>query len=155
MDPFPDLTEMDDDELDAAIRALEEQEQAISMRRRMLHGRIDLLRPVLVQRFEQLVAAGGAPPIDPESGRRSIYAGSGDLDALEGDLGPMPDADAMSTDELRAAIRQLEQIEDDVSLQRRILQGKVDILRAERERRQGGGPSLGLDDLGPILGGGS
>ena len=48
-----------------------------------------------------------------------------------------------------------EQIEDDVSLQRRILQGKVDILRAERERRQGGGPSLGLDDLGPILGGGS
>jgi hypothetical protein len=155
VDPFPDLTEMDDDRLDASIGALEEQERVVSMRRRMLHGRIDLLRPVLVERLEQLVAAGGTPPIEPGSGGRSIYAGTGDLGALEGDLGPMPDTDAMSTDELRATIRQLEHVEDDVSLQRRILQGKIDILRAERERRQGGGPSVGPDDLGSILGGGS
>jgi hypothetical protein len=121
----------------------------------MLHGRIDQLRPVLVERFEQLVAAGGELRVDPGSGGRDIYTGTGDPDALEGDLGPMPDTDAMSTDELRAAIRQLEHVEDDVSLQRRILQGKIDILRAERERRRGGGPSVGPEDLGGILGGAS
>lgn len=155
MDPFPDLTELSDDDLDAAIAALEEAETAVSLRRRLLHGRIDLLRPTLVARLEQLVAAGGVPPIEPEGAGRGLYAGSGDESALEVELGAIPDVDALSTDELRAMIRRLERIEDDVSLERRILQGKIDILRAERARRRAGGPSVGPDDLGAILGGGS
>jgi hypothetical protein len=155
VDPFPDLNELSDDELDAAIAALTEQETHVSLQRRMLHGRIDLLRPVLVARLEELVAAGGVPSVDPGAPGRSIYTGSGDEDALETDLGVIPDTDAMSTADLRATIRALERIEDDVSLQRRVLQGKTDILRAERARRHGGGPSVGPDDLGSILGGGS
>lgn len=155
MDPFPDLNELSDDELDTAIAALTEQETQVSLQRRMLHGRIDLLRPVLVTRLEELVAAGGVPSVDPAAPGRSIYAGSGDEAALEVDLGAIPDTDAMSTEDLRATIRELERIEDDVSLQRRVLQGKIDILRAERARRQGGAPSVGPDDLGSILGGGS
>lgn len=155
VDPFPDLNELGDDELDAAIAALTEQESQVSLRRRMLHGRIDLLRPLLVTRLEELVAAGGMPSVELGDPGRGIYRGTGDEAALEVDLGAIPDTDAMSTDELRATIRQLERIEDDVSLQRRVLQGKIDILRAERARRQGGSPSVGPDDLGSILGGGS
>ncbi len=155
MDPFPDLNELSDDELDAAIAALTEQETRVSLQRRMLHGRIDLLRPLLVARLEELVAAGGMPSVDPGAPGRGIYRGTGDEDPLELDLGAIPDTEAMSTEELRATIRELERLEDDVSLQRRVLQGKIDILRAERARRQGGGPSIGPDDLGAILGGGS
>ena len=46
----------------------------------------------------------------------------------------------------------LEREEDDISLRRRMLHGRIDILRAERERRRRG---LHVDpaDLGPILGG--
>ncbi len=65
----------------------------------------------------------------------------------------MPDVQALSTDELRTMIRELEREEDDVSLRRRFLQGKIDILRTERARRQRGGPHVGPDDLGAILGG--
>lgn len=155
MDPFPDLNELSDAELDTAIAALTEQETQVSLQRRMLHGRIDLLRPVLVARLEELVAAGGVPSVDPAAPGRSIYAGRGDEAALEVELGAIPDTDVMSTEDLRATIRELERIEDDVSLQRRVLQGKIDILRAERARRQGGDPSVGPDDLGSILGGGS
>ena len=155
MDPFPDLNELSDAELDTAIAALTEQETRVSLQRRMLHGRIDLLRPVLVARLEALVAAGGVPSVDPDAAGRSIYAGRGDEAALEVELGAIPDTDVMSTEDLRATIRELERIEDDVSLQRRVLQGKIDILRAERARRQGGAPSVGPDDLGSILGGGS
>jgi hypothetical protein len=155
VDPFPDLNELSDHELDAAIAALTEQETQVSLQRRMLHGRIDLLRPVLVARLEELVAAGGMPSVDPGAPGRSIYAGRGDETALEIDLGAIPDTDAMSTEDLRATMRELERIEDDVSLQRRVLQGKIDILRAERARRQRGAPSVGPDDLGSILGGGS
>ncbi|MGL6279332.1 MAG: hypothetical protein ACRC50_07230 [Gaiella sp.] len=157
MDPFPDLNEMSDQELDAAIAGLEQHEHDISLRRRMLHGRIDLLRPVLVARLEELVIAGGVQPVDadPVVEGRKLYDGTGAEDVLDDDLGPIPDADALSTEELREAIRQLERVEDDVSLQRRMIQGKLDILRAERERRSRGGPSIGPDDLGAILGGGS
>lgn len=151
VDPFPDLQHMSDDQLDAALATLDEEETACSLRRRMLHGRIDLLKPVLVVRLRDDLAAG---TLHESSGdpRSRIYSGEG-LDALGDDeLGPMPETDAMSTDELRAMIRELERTEDDVSLKRRFLQGKIDILRAERALRQRGGPRVGPSDLGEILG---
>ena len=152
MDPFPDLDHLSDEELDAALAALEEEETACSLHRRMLHGRIDLLKPVLIERFKADVAAGTGPEPAGEP-RPRIYAGAG-LDTIGDDeLGPMPDVDNLSTHALRTMIRELERTEDDVSLKRRFLQGKVDILRAERARRQRGGPTVGLPDLGEILGG--
>lgn len=151
MDPFPDLHELSDEELSAALGRLEDEESACSLRRRMLHGRIDLLRPVLVERLRVEVAAGN--PLAPagEPGRR-LYAGDGLDDLTSDELGPMPEVETMSTDELRLLIRALERTEDDVSLQRRFLQGKIDMLRTERARRQRGGPDIGPDDLGEILG---
>jgi hypothetical protein len=51
----------------------------------------------------------------------------------------MPDLDALADDELREMIERLEHEEDDVSLERRVIHGRIDILRAERTRRRHGG----------------
>jgi hypothetical protein len=51
----------------------------------------------------------------------------------------MPDLRVISDDELRLVIGQLEHEEDDVSLERRVIHGRIDILRAERTRRRRGG----------------
>ncbi len=153
VDPFPDLNGMSDDELEGALATLEAEETACSLQRRMLHGRIDLLRPVLVERLRDELAAGSVSSITVGEPEDPLYRGTGLEDAGADDLGPMPDVPTLSTDELRALIHELERKEDDVSLRRRFLQGKVDILRTERARRQRGGPHVGPDDLGEILGG--
>ena len=49
-------------------------------------------------------------------------------------------------------IVELEREEDDISLRRRVLHDRIDILRAERERRRRG-LHVEPNDLGPILGG--
>jgi len=62
------------------------------------------------------------------------------------------DPSSLSDDELRSAILELEHEEDDISLHRRVLHGRIDILRAERERRRRG-HHVDPKDLGTILGG--
>jgi RsiG-like len=52
-DTFPDLVELDDAELKDLIESLTEEEQEISYRRRVLHGKIDILRAELVNRLRQ------------------------------------------------------------------------------------------------------
>lgn len=151
MEPFPALDALTDEDLAVRIADLEREEDGISLRRRMLHGRIDLLRHELVARVKnELGEVSGAAVADALA--RPFFEGTGDLPD-EHDLGPMPDASAMSSDELRSAIRTLEREEDDVSLRRRVLHGQIDILRAERYRRTRGAESIGPDDLGSILGG--
>lgn len=53
MEPFPDLDAMSDSELKQLIDELTEEEQEISYRRRLLHGRIDMLRTELVARLQK------------------------------------------------------------------------------------------------------
>jgi hypothetical protein len=153
VDPFPDLNGMSDGQLDETLETLEQDETACSLHRRMLHGRIDLLRPVLVERLRDEFAAGHLPTVATSAPGDPLYRGRGLDTAHDGDLGPMPDAETMSTDELRSMIRELERDEDDISLKRRFLQGKIDILRAERARRARDGSHVRADDLGEILGG--
>jgi hypothetical protein len=50
-DTFPDLEALSDEELKGLIHDLTEQEQEVSYRRRILHGRIDILRAELVNRL--------------------------------------------------------------------------------------------------------
>ena len=50
-DTFPDLEALSDEELKDLIHDLTEQEQEVSYRRRILHGRIDILRAELVNRL--------------------------------------------------------------------------------------------------------
>jgi hypothetical protein len=53
VEPFPDLDAMSDSELKQLIDELTEEEQEISYRRRLLHGRIDMLRTELVARLQK------------------------------------------------------------------------------------------------------
>ncbi len=53
MDTFPDLGSMNDPELKELIKALTEEENDISYKRRILHGRIDILRAELVNRMRK------------------------------------------------------------------------------------------------------
>ncbi len=153
MEPLPDLATLSDDELTDVLRRREADEDAISKRRRLLHGRIDILRAERISRLKAQVAAGSVELHMPSSLDRPLYAGSGEVQP-EDDLAPLPDLETLSDDDLRAMIRELEHEEDDISLNRRFLQGQVDILRAERLKRsrEGAGHHVDPDDLGSIIG---
>lgn len=64
MEPLPDLSTLTDDDLRVMIRELEKEEDEISFRRRVLHGRIDILRAELVARLREQVSAGEAKLAD-------------------------------------------------------------------------------------------
>jgi hypothetical protein len=53
MDTFPDLGSLSDAELKDLIRELTDEETDISYRRRIMHGKIDILRAELVNRLQQ------------------------------------------------------------------------------------------------------
>ena len=53
MDTFPDLGSLTDPELKDIIEQLTEEEVDISYRRRILHGKIDILRAELVNRLRK------------------------------------------------------------------------------------------------------
>ncbi|HXA53871.1 MAG TPA: hypothetical protein VNV37_03255 [Solirubrobacteraceae bacterium] len=53
MDTFPDLGALTDAELKELIRELTDEETDISYRRRILHGKIDILRAELVNRLRK------------------------------------------------------------------------------------------------------
>lgn len=67
MEPLPDLATISDDDLRALIAKLEEEENEVSFRRRLLQGRIDILRAELVARLQRQVAAGKASLADVET----------------------------------------------------------------------------------------
>ena len=80
MDTFPDLGALSDRELKDLIQQLTEEEQEVSYRRRILHGKIDILNAerqarlqrqvegenplyeVDVDRLAQILASRAAPP---------------------------------------------------------------------------------------------
>ncbi len=53
MDTFPDLGALPDPELKELISQLTEEEQEVSYQRRILHGKIDILRAELVNRLRK------------------------------------------------------------------------------------------------------
>ncbi len=58
MEALPDLAKLSDADLKALIKSLLEEEREISYRRRLLHGKIDILRAELVARRQRQVASG-------------------------------------------------------------------------------------------------
>ena len=58
MDTFPDLGSLSDQELKDLIQQLTDEEQEVSYRRRILHGKIDILRAELVNRLRARREAG-------------------------------------------------------------------------------------------------
>ena len=61
MEPLPDFGSLSDDELKALIGDLEQQEREVSYQRRLLHGKIDILRAELVARLQ---TSGGRSVLD-------------------------------------------------------------------------------------------
>jgi hypothetical protein len=53
MEALPDLGGLSDAELKDLIRGLEQEENEISYRRRLLHGKLDILRAELVARLQK------------------------------------------------------------------------------------------------------
>ena len=60
MDTFPDLGALSDEELKELIDQLTTEEQEISYQRRILHGKIDILRAELVNRLRKKREEGEA-----------------------------------------------------------------------------------------------
>ena len=58
METFPDLGSLNDQELKDLIKQLTEEERDISYRRRILHGKIDILRAELVNRLRKKDESG-------------------------------------------------------------------------------------------------
>ena len=153
METLPDLLSLSDDDLSSLLASIEDGEEAISRRRRVLHGRIDILRAERTDRLKAQVADGSFETHPLTSFERPIYEGTGDVPA-DADLTPLPDLAKMDDAALWAEIRRLEQEEDDISLNRRVMHGQIDIIRAERTKRARAGQHVDAGDLGSILGGG-
>ena len=58
MEPLADLTTVSDDELRSLIADLKKEEDELSYKRRLLHGKIDILRAELVARLQKSVEGG-------------------------------------------------------------------------------------------------
>jgi hypothetical protein len=61
MEPLPDLGSLSDEELKRLKDELEAEEREVSYRRRILHGKIDILRAELVARLQR---SGGRSVLD-------------------------------------------------------------------------------------------
>lgn len=61
VEALPDLGALSDQELRDLIRELMEEEHEVSYRRRLLHGKIDILRAELQARLQKQVGEGGSP----------------------------------------------------------------------------------------------
>ena len=76
----PDLTSISEDELKARLKELDEEERALSYRRRVLQGRIDLIRAELIWR--------GGVTLSPEDLARVLMGGeSNRFGRIEGEGG--------------------------------------------------------------------
>ena len=67
LEPLPDLGSLSDDDLKREIDRLKEQEREISYQRRILHGKIDILRAELVARLQKTGGKGVLEQVDVES----------------------------------------------------------------------------------------
>jgi hypothetical protein len=61
LEPLPDLASLSDTDLKQMIGDLEGQEREVSYQRRILHGKIDILRAELVARLKE---SGGKSVLD-------------------------------------------------------------------------------------------
>jgi hypothetical protein len=84
LEPLPDLAGLPDGELKQLIEDLTQAEREVSMQRRVLHGRIDMLRQELVRRLTA-----------KDEGELSVV----DVDALARILaGRLPDVERLQED---------------------------------------------------------
>jgi hypothetical protein len=66
VEPLPDLASLADADLKRLIEELEKEENEISYRRRVLHGKIDILRAELVERLKETKGRSVLAEVDVE-----------------------------------------------------------------------------------------
>ncbi|HEY1564035.1 MAG TPA: hypothetical protein VGF72_05065 [Gaiellaceae bacterium] len=67
MEPLPDLATLSDEDLKKLIDDLTQEEQEVSYRRRLLHGKIDILRAELVARLQETQGRSVLDAVDVDS----------------------------------------------------------------------------------------
>ena len=67
MEPLPDLASLSDEDLKKLIDDLTHREQEVSFERRILHGKIDILRAELVARLQKTGGQSVLDQVDVES----------------------------------------------------------------------------------------
>ena len=67
MEPLPDLATLSDEDLKKLIGELTQEEHEVSYRRRLLHGKIDILRAELVARLQQTKGQSILDAVDVDS----------------------------------------------------------------------------------------
>jgi hypothetical protein len=67
MEALPDLATLSDEDLKKLIDDLTAEEQEVSYRRRLLHGKIDILRAELVSRLRETEGKSVLDSVDIES----------------------------------------------------------------------------------------
>jgi hypothetical protein len=67
MEPLPDLATLSDEDLKKLIDDLTHEENEVSYRRRLLHGKIDILRAELVARLKANEGKGVLEAVDVDS----------------------------------------------------------------------------------------
>ena len=67
MEPLPDLASLSDEDLKKLIDELTQEENEVSYRRRILHGKIDILRAELVARLKATEGQSVLETVDVES----------------------------------------------------------------------------------------
>ncbi|HTR72654.1 MAG TPA: hypothetical protein VMG80_03585 [Solirubrobacteraceae bacterium] len=85
MDTFPDLGSLDDAELKNLIKELTAEETEISYQRRILHGKIDILRAELVNRLRKKHDGGSSPVITGDDVQQLTDILAGRQAVVEGD----------------------------------------------------------------------
>jgi hypothetical protein len=84
MDAQPELSQLTDAELKGLISRLTEEEREVSRRRRVLHGRIDLLKNELVNRLKGR-DEGELSVVDLDALSRILAGRLSDMDRLSGE----------------------------------------------------------------------
>jgi hypothetical protein len=143
-----------DDELRDRIREVKRDEEQVSYERRMLHGRIDVVRSEilaridrrtgvepapddlqeLVRRLSDALTHTGPPPIDEELER---FGSTDELAPEPGDdaIDELPELDPLADAELTHLVRVLMAHEARTSARRQELHRELDKLRAEHVAR--------------------
>jgi hypothetical protein len=67
VEPLPDLGSLSDQDLKSLIDEYTREEQEVSYRRRILHGKIDILRAELVARLQKTEGRSVLDQVDVES----------------------------------------------------------------------------------------
>ncbi|HMM49025.1 MAG TPA: hypothetical protein PKE32_05375 [Miltoncostaeaceae bacterium] len=83
MEAQPDLSQLSDAELKEMIQRLADEEREVSRRRRVLHGRIDLLKTELVRRLKGR-DEGELSVVDVDALSRILAGRLSDMDRLSG-----------------------------------------------------------------------